>query len=145
MTSKQRLDRIKSLWCQYGEAKSKYPQASGGIFRALDKAINPHAYKDDVPVVFNVGDKIKISFTVIKSILNGKRRHQRKTVIKYGRVVADMPGDEKWKDGRIRIEFDEKEKHYCPVCGQHVSSRLGFRCLPDDLQKVKSKDRRQNG
>ena len=139
MTSKQKLSRILSLWHQYGEAKEKHPQAAGGIFRALDKAINPYAYKGDAPRTFKIGERIKISYTVIKSILDGKRRHQRKTVTKYGRVVADVPGDDRWKDDRIRIEFDEKEKSYCPVCRQHVSSRLGFRCLPDDLQKVKSR------
>ena len=129
---KDQLYRIKSLWHQYNEAKGS--QIAGGLFRALDKAIDPEQYKDTKPSEFRVGDKISISWTVCKSILHGKRRMQRETRTATGTVVEPMPGDEKCKDERIRITFDEKEEMYCPLCQQKAGARFGFRCHPDDLR-----------
>ena len=131
---KDQLQRIKSLWHQYNEAKGS--QIAGGLFRALDKAIDPEQYINTEPSKFKVGDKISISWTVCKSILHGKRRMQRETRSATGIVVEPMPGDEKYKDGRIRITFDEKDQFYCPLCQQKAGARFGFRCHPDDLKKL---------
>ena len=131
---KDKLQRIKSLWHQYNEAKGS--QIAGGLFRALDKAIDPEQYENTEPSQFKVGDKISISWTVCKSILHGKRRMQRETRSATGIVVDPLPGDEKYRDGRIRITFDEKDQFYCPLCMQKAGARFGFRCHPDDLKKI---------
>ena len=137
MNKTQRLQRIESLWHQWNDAKVEQPQVAGGLFRALDKTINPEAYKNQKPVKFEVGDRIKVSYTVVESILHGKRRHKKRTVTHYGHVVPDVFGDEKWKDERIRVEFDDElDKFHCPLCRKEHKGRLGFRCLPDDLFKV---------
>ena len=133
---KDQLYRIKSLWYQYNEAKGS--RFADGLFTALDKTIDPEKYKDTKPSKFSVGDKISISWTVCKSILHGKRRMQRETRTATGVIVEPLPGDEKYKDGRIRIEFDEKEQSYCPLCMQKAGARLGFRCHPDDLKNLDS-------
>ncbi len=132
---KDQLQRIKSLWHQYNEAKGS--QIAGGLFRALDKAIDPEQYVNTEPSKFEVGDKISISWTVCKSILHGKRRMQRKTRTATGIVVEPLPGDEKYRDGRIRIEFDEKDQFYCPLCMQKAGARFGFRCHRDDLKQIR--------
>ena len=137
MTQKERLQRIRSLWKQYNEAKVEYPQAAGGLFRALDKTINPELYKNTERPKFKVGDKISVSWTVCKSILHGRRRLQRETRTATGKVVENMPLDEKYRDGRVRIEFDEAEQMHCPLCMQKASKRFGFRAHPDDLRKIK--------
>ena len=134
---KDKLARIKSLWHQYNEAKEKHPQVVGGLFRALDKTIDPEKYKQTKPVEFKIGDKISVSWTVCKTILHGKRRLQRETHTATGVVVPAMPGDEKWKDNRVRIEFDKMEQYYCPLCMRKHSGRYGFRVHPDDLRKIK--------
>lgn len=139
MKTKDRLQRIGSLWHQYNEAKALHPQVADDLFRALDKTINPEHYKNPEPYHFKIGDRISVSWTVCKSILHGKRRLQRETRTAEGTVVADLPGDEKYiKDGRIRIEFDEMEQSYCPLCLHKAGGRYGFRCHPDDLRKIKN-------
>ena len=95
MTKTRRLQRIESLWHQWNEAKFKDPQAVGGLFRALDKAINPEAYKNVKPTHFKVGDRIKVSYTVVGSILHGKRRHKKKTVSHLVMLYRICLGDKK--------------------------------------------------
>ncbi len=68
----------------------------------------PHSHnlRLEIDMKFKAGDRISVSWTVCKSILNGKRRHQKKTKTATGVVIDPMPGD---KDGRVRIKFDEMD------------------------------------
>jgi len=55
MNETQRLGKIKSLWNQWNDARVKHPQVAGGLFRELDRNINPEAYEDRIVGVTIIG------------------------------------------------------------------------------------------
>lgn len=82
---------------------------------------------------FKVGDRISVSWTVVKSILHGKRHSQKTTKTTTGVVIEPLFGD---KPDRVRVTFDVPDTFECPLCHADIGKRLGFSVHPDDLKKI---------
>lgn len=134
MGIKHKWYRIRSLWFQYQE--STCDKEKEKLILAMDRTIQPEKYRNLAPEKFEIGQKIKVAWTVCESILLGKRRHRKEVLTVTGKVIAPMYGDDDHNDDRVRIEFDEKEVSNCPLCYKKVSARLGFRVHPDDLRRI---------
>jgi hypothetical protein len=82
---------------------------------------------------FKVGDKISVSWTVLKSILHGERHSEKVTKTTTGVVIKSLIGD---KPGRVRVTFDVPDTFECPLCHRNIGKKLGFSVHPDDLKKI---------
>lgn len=82
---------------------------------------------------FKIGDKISVSWTVVKSILHGERYGLKVTKTTTGHVIKSLVGDIK---GRVRVTFDVPDTFECPLCHNDIGKRLGFSVHPGDLKKI---------